>query len=223
MPRRKTVFAVNETYHIFNRSVARSPIFINQRDYKRAISLINFYSFPNPPLRFSHFNRLTPENKLSFFSSLSKNQERQVSVLSFCLMPNHFHFLLTEKIADGITNFLRNLQNSYAKYFNTKYDRSGAVFQEQFKAKRIETDQQLLHISRYIHLNPTTSYLIEKPEDLAKYEWSSYPDFLGITARAFVNKTFLKNFGSPEAFKKFTLDQIDYQKQIKHLEHLVLE
>ncbi len=158
MTRRVTPLVSGETYHIFNRSVAKQPIFNRSRDYHRLLEIIDFYRFRKPGIRFSHFYRLPLEQRSDFLDALHKSGERIIDILAFSLMSNHFHMLAKQLHEKGISTFAGQIQNSYAKYFNTKYDRAGALFQEMFKAKWIESDEQLLHVARYIHLNPITSY-----------------------------------------------------------------
>ena len=88
-------------------------------------------------------------------------------------MPNHFHLLIKQNI-DRDYDILSNLQNGYTKYFNTKYSRDGHLFQGPFKAVKIDSEEQLLHVSRYIHLNPYSSGMLNNITDLDNYEWASF-------------------------------------------------
>ena len=151
MPYRKTILANNEVYHTLNRSIAQATIFNYSRDYHRALEVMDYYRFSKPPLSFSHYKRLSKEDKESYLKNLKK-RKIIVDIIAFCLMPNHCHFLLKQIEKNGISTFMSNYQNSYARYFNTKYKRDGGLFQSMFRAIRIETDEQLLHVSRYIHL-----------------------------------------------------------------------
>ncbi|MGB9613620.1 MAG: transposase, partial [Candidatus Margulisiibacteriota bacterium] len=148
MPYRIHPFSQGEIYHVFNRSIGNIPIFLNKRDYRRAIEVINFYNYSNPPLRFSYFNRLTPGEKSKILTELETVHRKQIDLLSFCLMPNHLHFLIKEVEKNGISTFMSNFQDSYAKYFNLRTERHGSLFQSMFKAVRIETEEQLLHVCR---------------------------------------------------------------------------
>lgn len=224
MPYRQHPLVVHETYHVFNRSIAKEPIFIRTRDHQRALELLKFYSFKKPRLRYSHYNRLQSVQKQQFWEQIENNNPKQVKILAFCLMPNHFHLLLQEIEEGGISRFLSNFQNSYAKYFNTRNNRSGSLFQSMFKAIRVETDEQLVHVCRYIHLNPLTSYLIKNSEELEKYSWSSYVDFISSRSPSLVDPShILSYFSSLEHFKSFTLDQKDYQRELNLIRHLSLE
>lgn len=224
VPYRKSPIVTNEIYHVFNRSVARQPIFFNQNDYQRALELVNFYRFDHPPLRFSHYKRLPPDQKETFFGSLLKNNRQIIEILAFCIMPNHVHFLLKQKVENGIPTFMRNFQNSYAKYFNTKADRSGSLLQSMFKAVRIETDEQLIHVSRYVHLNPVTAYIIEI-DQLEHYAWSSFKDYILMNrSNSFVSIDFILSFFPlRDEFKKFVYDQVGYQRELDKIKHLVFE
>ncbi len=225
MPYRRTPIIVGEIYHVFNRSVAKQPIFSNNRDYQRAIELLDFYSHSKPRLRFSHFNRLPQAMRTDFLEDMNKNCLKQICLLSFCLMPNHFHFLIKETIEKGISNFMRNFQNSYARYFNVKNKRDGALVQSMFKIVRIESEEQLLHVCRYIHLNPLSSYICKDINGLKVYRWSSLIDYmLGKTKFEVLDlNIILGYFPSLEHFMGFTFDQADYQKELENIKHLILE
>ena len=221
MPYRKTPLVAREIYHVFNRSVARQPIFLSQRHYRHIVELINFYRFEKPPIRYSYFDRLNKEQKEIFIKLNMQNKKPMISILAYCLMPNHFHFLLKPTTDTAVSAFMRNLQNSYSKYFNTKHKRSGSLFQSMFKAVRIETEEQLIHVSRYIHLNPVSSSVIHI-KDLERYPWSSFNAYL--TGKKFVEPDIiLKLFSSPAAYKSFVFDNADYQKTLENIKHLTLE
>ena len=224
MPYRKTPLIADQIYHVFNRSVARQPIFLTDTDYRRALAVTEYYSYLKPALRFSHYNRLQPPQKNEFFKNLKKNSKPCIELLAFCFMPNHLHFLIKEIKENGIATFMSNFQNSYAKYFNLKTDRSGSLFQAMFKAVRIETDEQLIHVARYIHLNPITGFILKDIEELSNYPWSSFPIYLGKQTLDILNKdTVLSFFSSVKRFIDFTRDQINYQRDLDKIKHLLLE
>lgn len=224
MARRRTPIIPGEIYHVFNRSIARQPIFKTKADYNRALDVLSYYRFYKPSLRFSHYNRLQIKQRHNFLDRLLAGDKKMVLLLAYCIMPNHVHFLIKEMIPGGIRGFMSNFQNSYAKYFNTKNQRSGALFQEMFKAVRIESDEQLLHVCRYIHLNPFSSYVIAKLEDLDNYDWSSYSEYLKKTERNIVETSIiLEYFKSIQVFEEFTLNQAEYQRTLDYIKHLILE
>lgn len=136
-------------------------------------------------------------------------------------MPNHFHFLLQQKREGGITEFISKLSNSYTKYYNIKHKRVGLLFQGEFKAVHVDDDEQLVHLSRYIHLNPIVSYATK---DLETYTWSSYLEYIGASEAAFCNKEIvLGQFHGAHAYKKFVLDQKDYGMKLEAIKHQLLD
>ena len=223
MPRRLRPLVTNQVYHVFNRSIAKETIFNQKRDYQRIIDLINFYRFENPPLRYSYYNRLEIDKKGGFLKSLY-TKKKLILILAFCIMPNHLHFLLKQKVENGISDFMRHMQNSYAKYFNTKYVRTGSLFQPAFKGVRVENDNQLMHVARYIHLNPATSYLVRSGQNLEDYLWSSFGTYLRKDGYSFVHTKLVYRFSkSRKSLRSFTLDQADYQKKLDRIKHIMLE
>ncbi|MBA3723665.1 MAG: transposase [Candidatus Levybacteria bacterium] len=223
MPYRKIPIAIGETYHVFNRSVAQIPLFTSTYDYVRALALIQYYRYGRMPVSYSHFKRLALADKDSYMKSIKKQQVPIVEIIAYCIMPTHVHFMLQSKVDKGISTFMRNFQHSYSKYFNTKYSRHGALFQDMFKAVRIGTDEQLLHVSRYIHLNPVTDYIVEI-DALPKYTWSSYGAYLNPLAKTeIINcKSVMSHFSSPEQYESFMRDQVDYQRSLANLKHLIV-
>ena len=135
-------------------------------------------------------------------------------------MPNHFHFLLKQTAEEGIAKFMSNFQNSYTRYFNTRHNRVGPLFQGPFRAVRVETDEQLLHLSRYIHLNPYSSFVVKNIKDLEEYQWSSFKEYLG-KEKGFCQKEIVMSFfKNPQDYRKFVFDQADYQRELQKIKHL---
>ena len=159
-------------YHAFNRGVEKRTIFISSDNYYRFLQTVDFYRFYPTPRKLSTHLRFNKE-----LPSPNPNQKELVKVLCFCLMPNHFHMLLQQTKENGISEFLRRVSDSYTRYFNTKYQRIGPLFQGKFKAKIIKKDEYLLQLSKYIHRNPVT---LPKwnTKDLNEYTFSSYPGYL---------------------------------------------
>lgn len=224
MPGRKEIIVTDETYHVINRGTASQPVFLNKRDYQRASNTLFYYRNKKLPMRYSKFLEKCIEKRKEILERLNKENDFLVEIMAFCLMPNHFHFLLRQIVDDGIPKFLSKFTNSYTRYFNTKRKRIGPLFQGKFKAVRIETDEQLLHISRYIHLNPHTSFVVKEIEHLKDYPYSSFPEYLGKARANFCHKNdVLGQFKNPQAYKKFVFDQADYQRELQNIKHLMLE
>lgn len=220
---RKVVFANNEIYHVLNRGIERRPTFTSKREHERAVLTLDFYRFQNSPLRLSKALLLKSEERERFFIELRKKGKRLVDIIAYCFMPNHFHFLIKQKAEEGTSTFLSNFTNSYTRYFNTRRKRTGPLFEGTFKAVWIETDEQLIHVSRYIHLNPVASFVI-KDTNLDVYPWSSWPEFLGTRKERLCSKeVVLDHFPSKEKYRQFVHDQIDYAKRLERIKHLALE
>jgi REP-associated tyrosine transposase len=219
---RKVVFANGEIYHVFNRGIEKRTTFINQRELKRAVETMQYYRFTNLPLRFSHFLQLDNEMKSSYLKRINAFN-KTVDIVTYCFMPNHFHFLLRQVTNNGISEFISKFTNSYTKYFNTKHKRIGPLFQGSFKAVHMEDDNQLIHVSRYIHLNPVSAFLIDS-KHLHNYFWSSYPYYVDSTSSDFIDKETILNFyPNIQHYKQFIFDQADYARTLANQKHLLLE
>lgn len=224
MPIRITPLINEQYYHIFNRGINKQPIFLDRRDYRRALEIFEFYHFAKTPVRYSKFLQNSPVERGKILEELRKNSSRRVEPISFCLMPNHFHFLIKQNVENGISRFMADFQNSYTRYFNVKHEKIGPLLQGQFKAVRVEDENQLLHLSRYIHLNPHTSYLMRTVEELVNYQWSSFPGFLNLSQNNICSTTeILTYFKKSDDYRNFVFDQADYQRTLKMIEHLTFE
>lgn len=223
MPGRITPLVSGQIYHVFNRGINHQPTFFDRLEYKRALLVINYYKYTNPPAKLSKFLQISSDKRLEIMANLRQENDKLVEILAFCLMPNHFHLLIKQIKDKGISKFLANFQNSYTRFFNTKRERDGSLFLDQFKAVLVMTDDQLLHISRYIHLNPYTSYVVKDLESLPKYPWSSLPEYLENRAEACEPGAILNFFKNSQAYLNFIQDQASYQRELHQIEHLTLE
>lgn len=217
MSYRRVVFANNQVYHVLSRGTGEGNTFLDKRDYSRFLEASIYYQKANPPARFSFRKRLE-EKVLANIATL----DNLVEIICYCLMPNHFHLLLKQTKNKGISLFMGRLNNSYTRYFNTRHQRRGRLFQGPFKAKRIETDEQLIHVSRYIHLNPTVGFLVK---NLNNYPYSSYLEYIGKKeGKGICQKDLvLAHFSSPKEYEKFVLDQKDYALKLREIQSLTLE
>ena len=146
-----------------------------------------------------------------------------IDILAYALMSNHFHLLVRQRQENAITQTLANISNSYAKYFNIKHHRVGPLYQGPFKAVHVETDQQLIHLSRYIHINPVVVGVMTQ-EELLSSPRTSFPEYLGQSETLFTDvKPILSHFVSPESYKIFVFDQVAYGKELEKIKHLSLE
>ncbi|MEK7533592.1 MAG: transposase [Patescibacteria group bacterium] len=224
MPRRHVPLIDGEFYHVYNRGVEKRPIFSDRRSYQRFIATINYYRFIHQPMRLSNFFKLSVEKRSSLID-LQNRSPSHITISCFVLMENHFHLLLQQEPKGDISVFLRNLCDSYTRYFNTRDHRVGPLFQGQFKAVRIESDDQLIHVSRYIHLNPYSSGLVKTLDELIQYAWSSLPLYMHPPDNSSICNTspILNAFKTRDSYWKFIADQADYQRKLDNIKHLLVE
>lgn len=212
MPYRTSPFVDNFFYHIYNRGVEKRRIFNNPSDYQRFLKMIYYYQFSGPKPSFSTYMR----RKVKDFSKNPKI----VEIVAYCLMPNHFHLLIKQLRENGVSEFIGKLSNGYTKYYNIKYGRIGPLLQGVFKAKIMETNEHMLHISRYIHLNPYVAGLVES---LNTYPYSSYQEYIGGNNGICFLEPILEFFKEPNEYKDFVEGHGDYARELEMLKHLLLD
>lgn len=213
MPYRTIPFVDGEFYHLYNRGLNKQDIFTDKRYYSHFIKALFYYTIQSPKPKFSVYRRtkIFPVDET----------KKIVNIISYCLMPNHFHLLVKQLKDGGISEFMRKFIHSYTKYRNVKYSRKGPIFQGMFKAVLVGSDEQLLHLSRYIHLNPLVSSLVK---DLNQYEWSSYKEYVGTgVSGSTAKEDILAFFKTPEKYKQFVLDQADYGKTLELVKHEAID
>ncbi len=199
---------VGDIVHILNRGVEKRKIFINNDDYFRFA--YNLYDFNDKDIALSYFDR----RKLNRF--IKDKTKLIVDVLAWCLMPNHYHILVREKINGGASLFAKKLSSGYTQYFNQKNNREGVLFQGKSKMIRIKKDNHFWHIPYYILSNPIKLAQRDWKEKgikdfkkinnfLENYKWSSYFDIIGKDNFPFVinKKLFFEFFGDNDNSKQF--------------------
>lgn len=186
MPAKHTIrfYKENGFYHIYNRGVEKRITFQDESDYKIFLYYLFIY-LADPELIKKRYPKLKNALKQGNFYS-------KLVLYSYALMPNHFHLLIRQTEKEHITQFMRRITNAYTTYFNKKYNRVGPLFQGVFKAIQIEKEEYLLHLSRYIHLNPVSLHK-NRPE---LYPWSSYKTYLEARNSPYVNVDFILGFFS---------------------------
>lgn len=182
-------FVQGGTYHIYNRGVEKRIIFLDDQDRAVFLSYLKTYLLPKDKnsLRAVLANpKSSSKEKDQALKALRLNNfTDSIALLSYCLMPNHFHLLVKQTEADTIDRFMNSFAVRYSMYFNGKYRRVGPLFQGIYKAVLVTTDEQLLHLSRYIHRNPIA--LASQDTLLQSYSYSSYPQYLGLTHTAWLH------------------------------------
>lgn len=178
MATKKRSFDPNVCYHVYNCGVEKRKTFNDDHDYSRFLETVKYYLYEQT-IPYSQFNKLVEESRSTYLKiNPQGSQTKRVAVFSYCLMPNHFHLLVKQLKMSGIRDFLSDLTNSYTKYFNTRYERFGYLFQGNFKAKEITDEDSFLQVSRYIHLNPVKSTKVNWQKEIESYPYSSYKNWL---------------------------------------------
>ncbi len=178
-------------YHLLNRGVDKRRVFMKEKDYFRFVH--DLFEFNDATSVDTHYNRhfqLVDIGCPPIERRLKIPRKLLVNLHAFCLMPNHYHLLVSPLVEDGIPLFMKKLNMGYAKYFNEKYKRSGALWQGKYKAVPIKGDPHFSWIPYYIHFNPLDLVMpewrergiknVKKAENYLKtYRWSSHLDYLG--------------------------------------------
>jgi REP element-mobilizing transposase RayT len=165
-------------YHIYNRGARQVTIFREPTNYHFTISKITEYS-----------------------------QANQISIIAYCLMPNHYHFLVRQDGNKPAGNLPQLVFNSYSKAYNKKYVHSGTLFEGRFRAKAIQTSSHLLHLCRYIHGNPVKDGMVPEPND---WPYSNYREWMEERQSPLVDRDFIKRqFSSAEEYKKFLMEYLN--------------
>lgn len=185
------MFVPNSYYHVYNRGWNLGNIFIDDADR---------YYFENLLAR-----HLSPEQGKDDTGRLFKHFYPDVHLIAYCLMGNHFHMLFYQYDDESaITRFMTSLITAYTAYFNKRHKRRGSLFESTYKAVWIENDIQLMHITRYIHLNHSK---------YRTWEHSSYQDYMGICRDWIDAKSILGLFSSSAVYEEFVSDYEDEQRE----------
>jgi len=230
---RKENFMEGEFYHLYNRGNSKQVIFIDNQDRKRFIKMLYLAN----SIKGVNFKDDIVKKKIDAWEF--DREETIISIGAWTLMPNHFHILITipspksnfglkRGERNAISIFMQKVCTSYSKYFNTKYNRTGGLFETNFKSSYINTDPYSKYIFSYIHLNPIK--LIDKlwkenrikniekaKKFLENYEWSSYQDYCGKKRdenKILTKKDFPEYFDNPKIFKKEIFEWLSFHPDI---------
>lgn len=188
MPSRNAIkeYEAGGYYHIYNRGVAKQVIFESDKDYKTFLSYLQLYLAP-PLIILQGLSSQAQEIHTAPSKQL-KNYAGEITLLAYCLMPNHFHLLLRQNSDHGMDHFMRSIITKYVRYFNSRYQRVGHLFQDRYKAVRITTEQQFTYVSKYIHRNPLDLPACkDSPRRLIEYTYSSYGNYLRLFEQNWVS------------------------------------
>lgn len=243
---RKEKLVTGEYYHVYNRGVEKRRIFLGQKDYQRFEDLLFHYlltdeKYSDAKATADSLAKQTSQKVQSApeaaSGETSADEQRQinhqrgrlgflapVALIAYVLMPNHFHLLLKQLIDRGTTNYLHRVTTSLTNYFNKKNERVGPLLQGRFKYKRIESEEQLLYGSKYIHRNPVElgQTKTATADNLLNYRWSSLPDYLSGSNGFLLKDPVLGTFASPGKYRQFVFEDYD-EKQTASLDVLRLD
>ncbi|MBL7066221.1 MAG: transposase [Anaerolineae bacterium] len=192
MPFRRIPFLANHYYHIYNRGVNRGDIFFS------------------------------PDNYIYFLRLLKKNLGRYaISIVAYCLLLNHYHFLLKPERDNNLPLFIKSLFGSYSQAVNKQQGRQGPLFQGRYRAIWVDEEEYLVHLARYIHLNPVTAGLVVTPQ---AWPYSNYLDVIGQRAGTLKDTTLVpERFPTGDAYRQFVKDYLCHGQTIAGLEKYLLE
>lgn len=214
MPSKNRIKQYNKDsyYHIYNRGTEKRSIFLDQQDYSIFLSYLKEYLTPKDieslnivlqSIRTTSAEKEAAKRKLKM-----NNFTSDITLLAYCLMPNHFHFLIKQKDAGSMDKFMNSLGTRYTMYFNKKYKRVGSLYQGVYKAAMVYTDEQLLNLSRYIH-----KQALSLPSLSGSDQPSSYNIYIGKQKTEWVNPEEILQFFSKRfpklSYKNFTSAEDD--------------
>lgn len=185
------------------------------------MKLIDLCRFKEFSYKLSRFNKFQLATQAEIEFTIKQTGNPLVEVVAYCIMPTHIHLLLKQAAEDGITKFMSKILNSYSKSFNVSHGRTGPLWSSRFKNVLVRSDEQLLHLTRYIHLNPTSAGLVNKPED---WVFSSYREY--ITGDKVKNRICqvdgLFNISARE-YRKFVNDHKGHQRELALIKSLLID
>ena len=221
MQQRKDLLANDNYYHIFGRSIAKYVVFNDAEEYSRMLEILKLYRYVDLNYKYSRFNNFEIIKQNAIKRDLKKNSSFFIEIVAYCLMPTHFHLILRQIVDHGISTYIAKVLNSYSRFFNLKHKRLGPLWAGRFKSVLILNNEQLLHLTRYIHLNPTSAGLVKNPED---WQFSSYLEYINHSDGQDKICSYDNVFDfSPKEYLKFVLDRKAYQKDLSHIKRLLID
>ncbi len=214
----------NGYYHLYNRGVEKRSIFQDKQDYAVLLDYLKTYLTTKD---IDQLNKklidesTTPIEKSRILKLLKMNNfADEINLISYCLMPNHFHFLVKQKSLNAIDSFINSLFTRYVMYFNKKYKRVGPLFQDVYKAVLITSEPQLLYLTSYIHRNPKS---LDLQGDPLKIQPSSYSDYLGLRKTDWIDTKEILSFFSKTNPALSYQSFVEQTSDFNHINDLLIE
>ncbi len=214
--RKKIYFKKGDFFHIFNKSIANFGIFKDFNNSRRFLQALDYYNNLSPKINLGVFLKNNPRFEPRV---LLPRPSPVVKFIAYCLMFDHYHLLVKILVDDVFSKYISDVENSFTRFFNTQFNRKGPLWQSSFKAVKVKTNGQLLHLTRYIHLNPTSAGLVTHPQN---WQFSSYQT---IITHSSLLKKFLPEItiSRPEDYQKFVENRKDYQRKLKLIKKLIFD
>jgi len=192
MPYRSDTFTKGQYYHVYNRGAGKKRIFLNDGNYDYLLLLINRY-----------------------------HQKYGATAIAFCLMPNHYHFLLRQETDEPLSKFMGVMFNTYVQALNLQQGRSGTLFEGRFKHVHVEKWEYLLHLCRYIHLNPVKANLVAHAEE---WPYSNYREWIGVRNATLSDQKFIRDhYPDLGDYARYITDGEDEKKSYKHIAKYMID
>lgn len=214
MPSKNSVkqFDVDSMYHVYNRGNNKRQIFFDERDYAVFLSYLKYALLSDENISAKDEVDTSQLSENSRFELRRLGLAGKLELVSYCLMPNHFHLQFFQYNADAVTKIMRSIATGYVMYFNKRYGSSGSLFQGVYKAAKVDADAYYQHVSRYIHLNA-----LDVGEDFRQYKYSSYKYYSAAAKADWVHPDKGMLEMSPEKYEEFVQDWIPYRKEIEEI------
>jgi len=190
MPYRGDVFRKGQYYHLYNRGAGANLLFFNPANYEYCVRLIKRY-----------------------------HQRYGAAMIAYCLMPNHYHFLLRQETDEPLSKFIGVLFNAYVQAVNREQERSGTLLEGRFRHVWVDREEYLIHLCRYIHLNPVKAKLVIPPED---WPYSNYLEWIGQRSGSLQDEILTPDrFPTPDAYEAFVADYRDEERVLQQIQKYV--
>ncbi len=215
MPSKNTIkqFAENQMWHVYNRGSFGRNIFTDERDYSTFLSYFKICLTDEFPDEETYKDVPYIEDIIRI---RRLNLYKEVELISYCLMPNHFHLLLYQYSAEGISKLMRSIMTGYSMYYNRRHKSYGHLFQGTYKASLINSDSYWMHISRYIHLNP-----IDIKKDYISYKYSSYKYYINKQAPTWLHPEHITGSFNNNEYAQFVISYLEEKKEFDEIKHML--
>lgn len=203
-----------EMYHVCNKSISNYAIFRNDAFKQRFLTCLEYY---NTTEKTRNLGKAIQLGKLELDGILYSSPQNILDMYAYCIMPDHYHLLFLVLKEELASHYISVIQNSYTRFYNLQNMRKGPLWQSRYRVVQIKSSEQLLHVSRYIHLNPSTSKLVSNP---IQWTYSSYTEYVSTPILKHKNRLRIQSIID---YQKFVENNIDYQKKLKTIKSFILE